>query len=138
MRVPDHTPLGVVEVIKDLIEGKIVCDVGCGTGEFMKELDKYALKVFGIEENEILCNSCANQGLSVYNTNAFFEPLPEADVYYIWTRDVMGLVMKAQFEGTHGTFILGHTVRPSTLKFFESLNPQIRCYEDFKLYIINL
>lgn len=136
--IPAHTPLEVAEVIKDIIQDKTVCDVGCGDGLFMKELSKYAKDVFGIEQDEGLCELDAHDGLKVYNTDAFFEPLPPADVYYIWTKDVMGLVLKAQFEGTHGTFILGHTVRPSTLRFFHSLNPEIRHYKDFMIYIVNL
>lgn len=138
MNIPTHTPLEVAEEIKDLIKDKVVCDVGCGDGLFMREMAKHAKEVFGIEQDEELCELATRNGLNVYHTDAFFEPLPKADVYYIWTKDVMGIVLKAQFEKTHGTFILGHTVRPSTLKFFKSLNPEIRESGDFYVYIKEL
>lgn len=130
-----ETPDGVVDLIKDIILDKIVCDVGCGDGKFMSELSKYAKEVVGIEEQPELAKLASDKGFNIYVRNTFFEPLPQADVYYLWTKDAMGVYLKAQHEGTTGVFIFGETHRRSTLKFIESLNPEIRSINNFKIYI---
>lgn len=139
MRIPEgQTSPEIATLIKDLIKDKIVCDIGCGGGSFMVALAQYAKKVVGIEEEEEWAKVASDKGFDVYMQNTFFYPLPEADVYYLWTKDAMGVYLKAWHEGTKGTFVFGHTIRPSTLKFIKSLNPEVREYEGFKVYITTL
>ena len=130
------TPIEVVEIFKDIIKDKVVCDVGCGTGELMEEMAKYTKRVIGIEEQPDIAVQSMEKGFTVYVRNTFFEPLPDADIYYLWTKDAMGVYLKAKHEGTNGTFIFGETHRPSTLKFIKSLNPEIRAINNFTIYIV--
>lgn len=135
MRLPGHSPLAVADSVKDLITGKTVCDVGCGQGELMEEFAKYAKKVIGMEEVPEVAQIARNKGLTVIETNTFFDRLPEADVYYIWTKDTMGVYLKALYEGTKGTFIMGDSVRPSTLRFMREIADESRDVDGFRIYI---
>jgi len=120
------TPPEVADLIQDIIKDKVVCDVGCGEGDFMEAMSKYAKKVIGIEEIEDRAKKARTKGFDVICDNSFFNMLPVADVYYVWTRDSMGVYQKAVWEGTKGIFIFGMTKRPSSKSFIRSLKPQIR------------
>jgi len=127
MREPEGTtPPEVAQLLKDVIKDKVVCDVGCGDGQFMDSLEVFAKKVIGIEEEEEWALRAASSGCEVWNTNAWFQPLPEADVYFLWSKDAMGTYLKAKHEGTKGTFIFGHTVRESLTKFINELDGERR------------
>jgi hypothetical protein len=133
-----QTPPEVADLIKDVIKDKKVCDVGCGGGSFMVELSKHAREVIGLEENMEWAKFSSERGFDVFNRNAFFEPLPEADVYYIWNKSQMGIFLKAKYEKTKGIYILGHSVRPSTKKFLEELKAEVREVNNFKVYITKI
>lgn len=136
-----QTPAEVADLIKDIIKDKVVCDVGCGGGSFMVAMAKHAKEVIGIEENEDWAWTAAEKGFKVYGENTFFYPLPEADVYYLWSKDAMGVFLKAQWEGTKGIFIFGRTARQSLSKFIDSLEPEVRSLKedpDWKVYITKL
>ena len=125
------TPNKIADLIKDIIQDKIVCDVGCGDGSFMEAMSKYAKKVIGVELDEKNVKMVQKRGFSIYHYDSFFVPLdffndPPPDVYYLWTRDCMGVYLKAKYEGTKGTFIFGNSIRPSTKAFLNSLNAEIR------------
>lgn len=138
MRIPEgQTSEEIADLIQDVIKDKVVCDIGCGGGSFMKALSKYASRVHGIEEEEEWANVASEKGFEVMAENAFSFTLPKADVYYCWSKDAMGIFMKAKFEGTKGTFIFGHTVRKSLLDFINTLNPEVRG-TDFKVWITQL
>ena len=138
MRIPEgQTPEEISDLIKDIIKDKVVCDIGCGGGSFMKHLAKYAKRVHGIEEEEEWAKIASEKGFEVMAENAFSFPLPKADVYYCWSKDAMGIFLKAKFEGTKGTFIFGNTVRKSLLDFINTLNPEVRG-TDFKVWITTL
>lgn len=138
MTLPGHSPLGIAELVKDIITDKVVCDIGCGQGELLLEFKKYAKEVFGIENEEEVARIAEAKGLKVLHQDSFFTELPKADVYYLWTRDSMGVILKAKHEGTKGTFIIGHSIRPATVKFLESLDAEVRDIEGFKIYITQL
>lgn len=129
-----QTPEEIADLIKDIIQDKVVCDIGCGGGSFMVALRKYAKEVHGIEENEEWANIASEKGFVVMNENAFSFLLPKADVYYCWSKDAMGIYLKAKFEGTKGTFIFGHTVRQTLLNLIKSIPHEVRG-TDFKVYI---
>lgn len=138
MRIPEgQTPPEIAELIKDIIQDKVVCDIGCGGGSFMMAMKPYAKEVIGIEEEIEWAQIAADKGFTVQAENAFSFPLPKADVYYCWSKDAMGIFLKAKFEGTHGIFIFGHTVRESLLTYIKTLRPTIRG-TDFKVYITAL
>jgi predicted RNA methylase len=138
MRIPEgQTQPEIADLIQDIIKDKVVCDIGCGGGSFMRELARYAKRVHGIEEEHEWAMAAVDKGFDVMVENAFSFPLPEADVYYCWSKDAMGIFMKARFEGTKGTFIFGHTVRKPLLDFINTLNPEVRG-DEFKVYITQL
>lgn len=121
------TPPEVAELIKDVIQDKVVCDVGCGEGTFMEALKANGAKsCIGIEEEQEWAYKAANKGFSVLHGSSWFQPLPEADVYYLWSIDALGVYLKAKWEGTHGTFVFGHTVRHSLTKLINSLEGERR------------
>lgn len=134
------TPHQVAELIKDIIQDKVVCDVGCGDGEFMVDLAAYAKKVIGIEEVEEWALLATGRGFEIYNIPSWHQKLPEADVYYLWTRDAQGVFLKAKYEGTTGTFVFGHTVRPSLSAFLEKEGAEVRQLpeREFKVYILTI
>lgn len=142
MKIPEgQTPAEVADLIEDIIKDKVVCDVGCGGGSFMVALAKHAKKVIGIEEDETWGLIAADKGFEVYNHNTFFFPLPEADVYYLWSKDAMGVYLKAKWEGTKGTFIFGKTARVSLSRLLETLKPEVRSLKEdpeWKVYITQL
>lgn len=137
-RIPEgQTPEEIADLIKDVIKDKVVCDIGCGGGSFMVALKKYAKEVHGIEEEPSWAEVASNKGFEIMVENAFSFPLPKADVYYCWSKDAMGIFLKAKFEGTKGTFIFGHTIRKCLLDFINSLEHEVRG-TDFKVYITEL
>lgn len=138
MNHPGHTPLAVAELIKDIIKDKVVCDIGCGKGELMKEFSKYAKRVIGIESDGEIAQYVRDLGFFVIGEDSFYNELPKADVYYAWTRDAMGVYLKAKHEGTKGIFIFGDSIRPSLNKFFKTIDAEIREVEGFKIYITTL
>lgn len=121
------TPPEVAELIADVIKDKVVVDVGCGEGTFMEALRANGAKeCIGIEEEEKWAVTAADKDFKILWGSSWFQPLPKADVYYLWTRDAMGLFLKAKHEGTKGTFIFGHTVRKSLTDFLNSLEGEVR------------
>lgn len=125
------TPPEVAELIADIIKDKTVVDVGCGEGTFMEALRANgAAHCIGIEEEQAWAVEAARKGFDVLNGSSWFQPLPEADVYYLWTRDAMGVYLKADWEGTKGTFVFGHTIRHSLTKFLNSLEGEVRKLPD--------
>lgn len=138
MQIPEgQTPPEIAELIQDVIKDKVVCDLGCGGGSFMVALKPFAKEVIGVEEVLEWAEIAGGKGFTVQAENAFSFPLPAADVYYCWSKDAMGIYLKAKFEGTKGVFIFGHTVRKPLLNFIKTLNPEVRG-EEFKVHITNL
>lgn len=135
MKLPGHSPLAVAEVVKDLIVDRTVCDIGCGQGELMEAFAQYASSVIGLEEVSEVVQIARAKGLEVIETNSFFDKLPQADVYYLWTKDCMGIYLKALYEGTKGTFIFGDSIRPSTRKFLREIADESRDVDGFRIYI---
>lgn len=134
------TPPEVATLIRDLITNQVVCDVGCGEGTFMEALEPFAKKVIGIEEEEKWAYTAAEKGFDVYQANTFFNPLPQADVYYLWSKDAMGIFLKAKEEGTKGTFVFGKTVRPSLVAFLDKIKAERRDLKelDWWVYVTTL
>jgi len=135
----ENTPDGVADLLYDTIKDKVVCDIGCGEGDFMKALSRNAKKVIGIESDKDRAKIARKRGFKVYIRDSFFEKLPKADVYYSWTRDSMGVYLKAKYEGTTGTFIFGFTKRKSLLQFLEDIGARkMSLGKLFDVYITEL
>lgn len=81
---PYRSPHAVIEIIKDVIKDKIVCDLGCGAGDLMIAMEKYAKKVMGIEKNGLTIHEVNKRGLDITEGDVFTDKIPEADVYFFW------------------------------------------------------
>jgi len=80
----DNTPVKMVEKMKDMVKDKVFCDLGMRKGDFALEMQKYAKRVNGIEFNEEFYKQSIEKGLDVSLGNFLIDPLPEADIYYLW------------------------------------------------------
>lgn len=106
----------------------------------MEAMEPYARHLIGIEENDEWAMTAAKKGFEIYPITSWHQKLPEADVYYLWTKDAMGLYLKAKWEGVHGTFIFGKTVRPSLTSFLKEIKAERRDLkkQDWWVYITQL
>ena len=106
---PYRSPHAVMEIIKDVIQDKVVCDLGCGAGDLMVWMEEYAKKVMGIESNGLVVQESDKRGLNIIEGNIFEIDLPDSDVYYLWVpltpHDIPKL--KKVIEKKKGTWIFG-------------------------------
>lgn len=136
--IRNGTPPQIADVLKDIIENKVVCDIGCGDGDLLVAFKKHAKDVIGVEEVGLLAKAARSRGLNVISDNFFFTPIPKANIYYSWTRDSMAVYLRMKHEGVKGTFVFGHTVMPPLLKFIDGLKKEVREYNGWKVYICKL
>lgn len=104
----EETPIESVDFIKNLIEDKIVYEIGSGFGNFSRAMEKYAKKVIGIElENPLSNTQYFSDNIEIINDNFLKVDLKNAEIIYIF----MGLVgnyaltKKLQDTNWHGTVI---------------------------------
>ncbi len=81
------SPPETAEALKYIITGKVVCDVGCAYGDLLEAFSKYAKKVIGMERYPHRARVARAKGFEVTDGDALKDPIPKADVYYIWTTD---------------------------------------------------
>lgn len=81
---PYRSPLIVAEVVKDLIQDKTVCDVGCGEGDVLMAMKPYAKSVVGFERKPERYQQAIDRGLDVVVGDWDEVPLPDVQVYYSW------------------------------------------------------
>lgn len=77
-----NTPAETADVIRYFIQGKVVCDIGCDSGHFMQDMQKYAKEVVGTEIDEAVYKRCLAKGLKVFHADALTDDMPNADVYF--------------------------------------------------------
>ena len=76
---PYRSPLGLAEAVKDIITDKVVCDLGCGEGDQVRDMARYAKRAFGIERT-----ARANQADVEVIKGDWKNGIPEAEVYHMW------------------------------------------------------
>ena len=82
---PWRSACTVPEGVKDYIEGKFVCDIGCAEGDMLYQFSKVADRVKGIELDSDRFRFAKERGLDVICGNMFrIKNFPIADVYYLW------------------------------------------------------
>lgn len=81
---PKRSPKAVSEAIKDIIAGKVVCELGAGVGDNMMFMSLYAKEVIGFEYAAVRYEIAHQRGLNVIVGDYFKDDLPEAEVYYFW------------------------------------------------------
>lgn len=67
--------------------GGNLCDIGCATGDFLREVQLHSnWRVFGIEPSPYASNLAQKAGLSIHNGTLFDAPFPNVnfDVFTMW------------------------------------------------------
>jgi SAM-dependent methyltransferase len=88
---PYRSPMHLVDAVKDLIENKSVCDVGCGMGDILEYIKVYAKDVVGFENYQPFVNVAHqnNRPYVIKQDLTLLSTLPDADVYFMWTGDTL-------------------------------------------------
>ncbi len=111
------SPLVIAEMVKEIIKGKKVCDIGCRKGFLLSAFAQYAKEAFGVEKDDNFCSICKKKGLKVINGDIFEIKIPDADVYYFWLQEKYAKqMMKKVKDQRRGVLLLGG-LRLVTRKF---------------------
>jgi len=86
-KCPFRSPVAVSDAIKNIIEDKVVCELGCAEGDNMVFMARYAKKVFGMENMMRRYKVAQQRGLEVIVGDYWEDDIPDADVYYFWPND---------------------------------------------------
>jgi hypothetical protein len=89
---PSRGPAAAVYGLRPYIEGKVVCDLGCGGGDLVWLMGRWAEKAIGVEYDDGRCRRAMERrgeldNVFVKKLDYFEEPIPAADVYYFWPND---------------------------------------------------
>jgi hypothetical protein len=117
---PYRSPLIVINIIKDIVKNKVVCDLGAACGDLLMEMKPYAKEVKGIELYQDRVNKAQKKGLNVIQGDILLDTIPEADVYYMWV--VKHIIWKMLKRISKGTLILGADPAEGEDKVIEELN----------------
>ncbi len=119
---PTRSPIAVAKTIAPLIQGKTVCDLGCGHGEMLSAFSAMEAKhVIGLEHDPELCVVARQKGFEVIEGNILEMAIPEADVYYDWTplptalkvidRISSGIIIVGNFPHANGKLDIYNGIR---------------------------
>jgi|TARA_R110002051_G_scaffold323679_1_gene418075 hypothetical protein len=87
---PARGPAAVAYGLRPYIEGKVVCDLGCGGGDLVWLMGKWAERAIGVENGVRYGTAATPRGadnVSIEKLDYFQQPIPQADVYYFWPND---------------------------------------------------
>tara|TARA_Y100000034_G_C6843159_1_gene381668 strand:+ start:273 stop:818 length:546 start_codon:yes stop_codon:yes gene_type:complete len=76
---PYRSPLGLAEAVQDIIRDKVVCDLGCGEGDQVKDMGRYAKRSFGVERT-----ARGNKAEVEVIKGDWRHGIPKAEVYHMW------------------------------------------------------
>ena len=81
-KYPHRICLDIVENFKNILKGKTVCDLGCGSGDMLEyiRINKYANKVLGLEYSSRIDKTRSY----IIQGNILKSKIPESDIYYFW------------------------------------------------------
>jgi SAM-dependent methyltransferase len=82
---------------------KHVLDVGCGEGQFIRELEAQGVRAVGVDADPAMVQKCRERGLSVAEAN-LFDYLPQHP---------------GQFDGVFCSNLIEHLALPDVLRFLE-------------------
>lgn len=83
-KCPHRSPMAVSEAIKDLLQDKVVCELGCAEGDNLAFMGRYAKRVLGVEMKRNRYKHAKQRGFEVVVGNYLEIDIPDADVYYYW------------------------------------------------------
>lgn len=111
-KCPFRSPIAVSDAIKSIIEGKIVCELGCAEGDNLAFMSRYANRVIGVELQKKRYRHAIQRGFEIIVGDYFKVDLPDADVYYFWPNLVehdellLWRILDTK-PGFNGTIIIG-------------------------------
>ena len=91
-RFPYRAPAVVAQALRPFAEDRIVCDLGCGGGDLIWLISRYAKQGIGIEIDQTRARLAARRAessdcLQFLQIDYWAESIPRADVYYAWPND---------------------------------------------------
>lgn len=90
-RYPYRAPAVLAQAIRPFAENRVVCDLGCGGGDLIWLMSRYAKQAIGIENDQTRARLAASRAesssLQFLQIDYQVEPVPQADVYYAWPND---------------------------------------------------
>ena len=122
---PFRSPKAVSEAIKDIISNKLVCELGCGEGDNMALMSRYAKDIVGVELDPERFKYAKERGFNIVVCDYRKESLPEAEVYYFWPDNgkkddeflVNKILSNPNFKGTIIVAAdMGHRNEPAVVK----------------------
>jgi|TARA_R110000796_G_scaffold139850_1_gene256005 hypothetical protein len=87
---PERGPIDLVTTITSYIEGKTVCDIGCGAGDLLYEMRRLGLtdNIIGIENDNFFYDHMEAKEVVdrefLIRANFTEISIPKADVYLLW------------------------------------------------------
>ena len=108
-RVPHRSPEAVIDALSNLLHDKVACDLGCGDGDIMVFMSRYARRVVGIELPGGQMRRAALRGLDVVAGDMLVEDFPPADVYYVWISQHLNLFVVKKLlsdDSFHGIIVV--------------------------------
>ena len=84
---PFRQPMDIIKPMIPYVTDKVVCDIGCGCGDILTEIGKYAKDIHGIELSPKFKNKLSELGVDrpfITWGDFFSVNIPKSDVYYIW------------------------------------------------------
>ena len=82
-KYPQRSPLDICLKLKKYVKNKVVCDIGCGSGDILEclKINNFCKEVKGIEYD--INRYVKNREYIIYG-DVFIEGIPKADVYFLW------------------------------------------------------
>ena len=117
---PLRSPIALVEAVKDIIQDKIVCDIGCGEGDILWLMKTYAKDVIGFEIDKNRYIHARNRGLKIIVGDYYKDTLPKADIYYCWSNlphDIPVIISSLLKETSHKKLLVGGRKNADHLNF---------------------
>lgn len=85
---PWRGPAAVAYGIRPYIEGKVVCDLGCGGGDLVCLMGRWAERAIGVEWGKRYKTAKQQEAradnVSIHQFDYLKQPIPPADVYHFW------------------------------------------------------
>lgn len=92
---------------QSVFKDKSVCDVGCGTGDFLIHLSQYAASVSGVERSTD-AEIAMNRNFDIVEGKALQVEIPDAEVYYFWIDSFGEALQIIDEKHLTGTMVFGN------------------------------
>lgn len=137
---PFRQALGVVKYLIPYIKNKSVCDLGCGCGDILVEMQKHAKSIVGIENDlrfKQAIEDVEEERKFIIWGDLFEVDIPKCDVYFIWISSDKKMNEKIINLLEEGVIIIDPTIRLDLFSGNKNLEliDTIECSYDESEYI---